>query len=159
MPSKTEPVSIATTLSFLDVIANGMGSMLVLFLISAIIRPELSWSDRLAQKPDRLESKQDPFVLWITGFPNSVRPASSPIRMIRNGQTLPVAATQMEWGADFAVLILEQRPEPSTTVEVLLPIEAEDLTVQCFSPELKITSTPTNKKSDWVQIWPVKEQR
>lgn len=153
------------TLSFLDVIANGLGCLLVLFFLSTIVRTELDWPLTTATNSTAIESDQDPFVILVTPSLQGGRlpPFSDqqvPWRIDDDQQQQLTSGAQAGWGLDHAILILDRRPGPASVVRLYLPPGSEKVDCQWF------TATSTGRASimpigpdSWVQVWPRPEDQ
>lgn len=103
------------TLSFVDVITNGLGSLLVLFFIMVLVQDVLHWSDEPEAPPSMTAPTDNPMMIVVRAKPG-VAPVDaagqSPWRFTPSAAGLGLSDSRgrdWDWGTDYAILI---SPEP-----------------------------------------------
>lgn len=146
------------SLSFVDVIANGLGSLLVLFFLMATLQGGLHWSTRTNSDAGQTNDPSDPFVLLVAANNEKPLVAGGATPWLVGGAQGGFSYTE-SYGPGYAVLYADRVPPLGTTVHLRLDPQAmpADARVQVFRAGRQTVGRLERPVDRLVRVWPLAE--
>ncbi|MCX7664701.1 MAG: hypothetical protein N2112_04065 [Gemmataceae bacterium] len=150
------------TLSFVDLITNGLGSLLVLFFILVLIQENLNWSNEPEALPTNSIPTNHPMMILVQLKPDRTPFDQSGQQSIwlfsRSASDLGISSTRgrdIDWGKDYALLLTPEILPRDFQVFLNSSHSVEDISVEIYFEGLKQTALPESVNGQ-LRIWPPK---
>ena len=115
-----------TTLAFVDVLTNGLASMLVLFVLAALLQTQLEYDAPAGDGGPSADRR--PFVLVAVADPPAAVPEGGLLTLSGEAGWPPPGTA--DHGDGYAVLALDAPPPPGAVVTALGGDEDSEITVE-----------------------------
>jgi hypothetical protein len=144
-------------LSMIDVITNGLASLLVLLFMLLITKQQMTWAARSALASPISAAADDPLVILVTSENRAPLFADSatPWRI----ETDP-ASHSREHGPQYAAAYFRRPPESGERVQLKLPAKLEGCRARIFSagrPRAELVFGP-QRAGEIVVLWPLEPE-
>ena len=148
------------TLSFVDVITNGLGSLLILFFIMIVTQETLHWSRDREAPPTPLAPTDRPMMILVTikpgrtGFDTTNKQSPWLFKPIASDLGLATErGRDWDWGKDYALLISPSPLPGNAQIGLNTPLLPNDVVVEIYAQGKKYT-VPAERADGLLRVWP-----
>jgi hypothetical protein len=161
------PKKYDTSLAFVDVITNGLGGMLVLFFIVALVQSRLEWQDQADSSDRSVRRKSEPFVLILRSknkerlFNANTADSIWSFEGIPDGVISDRRGVEWDWGADYAVFVAKQPLGLNSRARIRVDTNVTEVIVEVYPSGAQKKTYPVRISSGttWTEVWPALDSR
>ena len=146
-------------LTFVDVITNGLGAMLVLFFVVVLVQGSLEWSSTPDAKTNQEKPESDPVLLLVQSTTNAFDAESAePIWRYSGWSDTALAnhrGVNWDWGPTHGLFLAHRPPAADASIEIYTLPGGGELRLEWHHGEHHwIHTLVAPPEGGWVTVWP-----